>query len=115
MKGKLISNSRIVYEENGFRKYIDILPDTDKTGLEFGMEVEFELVHKLRPQATYTSEEGWSETPIDGIFAKLIDQWDEVEEEYMKDEYPVFGGSFTNALTPWEWLKRYYHPPVRKK
>lgn len=41
-------------------------------------------------------------------------EWEEIMEEYHKDEYPVFGGPFTDAMTPWEWLKTYYHPPVRK-
>ena len=38
--------------------------------------------------------------------------WKEMEEEYLKDEYPVFGGPFTNALSPWEWLRRNYNPPT---
>jgi hypothetical protein len=41
-------------------------------------------------------------------------KWKEIEEDYQKDEYPVFGGPFTDALTPWEWLKKYYNPPTRK-
>lgn len=41
-------------------------------------------------------------------------EWDKIYEEYLKDEYPVFGGPFTNALTPWEWLKIYHHPPLSK-
>lgn len=41
-------------------------------------------------------------------------EWEEIREEYLKDEYPVFGGPFTNALTPWEWLKTWYNPPTRK-
>jgi hypothetical protein len=40
--------------------------------------------------------------------------WEEIEEEYLKDEYPVFGGPFTNAKTPWEWLKTYFKSPKRK-
>ena len=40
--------------------------------------------------------------------------WDDIEEEYLKDEYPVFGGPFTNAMTPFEWLKKHYHSPKRK-
>jgi hypothetical protein len=40
--------------------------------------------------------------------------WEEIEEEYMKDEYPVFGGPFTDARTPFEWLKTYYESPKRK-
>lgn len=44
----------------------------------------------------------------------LYETWEDIEEEYMKDEYPVFGGPFTNALTPFQWLKKYYHLPKRK-
>jgi hypothetical protein len=49
-----------------------------------------------------------------GEFFDQYDPWDDIEEEYMKDEYPVFGGPFTNALKPFEWLKKYYHTPKRK-
>jgi hypothetical protein len=41
--------------------------------------------------------------------------WDEIEEEYARDEYPPFGGPFTGALKPFEWLKLNYNPPTRKK
>lgn len=58
---------------------------------------------------------------MDQEYAKLIyklepivDEWKEIEDEYGKDEYPPFGGPFTNALTPWEWLRRWYNPPTRK-
>lgn len=40
--------------------------------------------------------------------------WNEIEDEYGRDEYPVFGGPFTDARTPWQWLRDNYHPPVRK-
>lgn len=40
--------------------------------------------------------------------------WEDIEEEYHKDEYPVFGGPFTDALKPFEWLKLWYHSPKRK-
>lgn len=41
--------------------------------------------------------------------------WEEIEEEYLKDEYPVFGGPFTEAMTPFQWLKTWYNSPIRKK
>jgi hypothetical protein len=44
----------------------------------------------------------------------LYETWEDIEEEYRKDEYPVFGGPFTNAMTPFEWLKKYYNEPKRK-
>ena len=40
--------------------------------------------------------------------------WEDIEQQYMKDEYPVFGGPFTDALTPFEWLKKNYYTPKRK-
>lgn len=40
--------------------------------------------------------------------------WEEIEEEYSKDEYPVFGGPFTDAMKPFEWLKTWYESPRRK-
>ena len=41
-------------------------------------------------------------------------KWKEIEDQYHSDEYPPFGGPFTNAMTPWEWLKTWYNPPTRK-
>lgn len=118
MKGEIISTQfkfEIKYEENGVRKYINILPETDTTNFEIGDEVEFERVIKLKEGATYDLIDGWNVEPVEGTYAKIIiNGWDEIEEEYMKDEYPVFGGPFTNALTPFQWLKKYYETPKRK-
>lgn len=114
MKGKLITSSRIQYEEGGFRKYINILPETDTSEFNFGDEVEFDIVQKLNEGVTYTDKDGWNKNPIEGEYAKLKNLWEEIEEEYMKDEYPVFGGPFTNSLTPWEWLRKHYKVPLRK-
>jgi hypothetical protein len=44
----------------------------------------------------------------------LYETWEAIEEEYLKDEYPVFGGPFNNAMTPFEWLKKHYYTPKRK-
>lgn len=40
--------------------------------------------------------------------------WDDIYEDYLRDEYPVFGGPFTEAMTFIEWLKIYYQPAVIK-
>jgi hypothetical protein len=40
--------------------------------------------------------------------------WEDIEKDYLKEEYPVFGGPFTDALTPFEWLKKYFNSPKRK-
>lgn len=117
MKGKLISTGfvfEVQFEEDGVRKHLNILPDTDTSEFKLGQEVEFDKVVKLNEGVTYTSEDGWNRNPVEGEFAKIHDEWDEIQQEYLKDEYPVFGGPFTDALTPWEWLKKYYEPAKRK-
>lgn len=50
------------------------------------------------------------------ILDKLTDEetWDNIEEEYARDQYPPFGGPFTDALKPFEWLKLNYKPPKLK-
>lgn len=62
-------------------------------------------------------ETGFEEEVL--IVANLVketkESWEDIEEEYSKDNYPPFGGPFTDALDVWEWLKINYHPPVRKK
>ena len=40
-------------------------------------------------------------------------QWDEIYEEYSKEQYPPFGGPFTDALSFIDWLKQNYITPER--
>lgn len=54
------------------------------------------------------------EKALERMSARGQETWGELESEYSSDEYPVFGGPFTNARTPWQWLETYYHPPIRK-
>jgi len=39
--------------------------------------------------------------------------WEELKEEYSNDQFPPFGGPFTDALDPWEWLSKNFDPPKR--
>lgn len=43
----------------------------------------------------------------------LQETWENIEQEYLKEEYPVFGAPY-NAMTFIEWLNKYYHIPKRK-
>jgi hypothetical protein len=49
-------------------------------------------------------------------YNQLIQQesWNDIYDEYQKDEYPAFGGPFTHAMTFIEWLKLNYYTPTRK-
>lgn len=54
---------------------------------------------------------------IGNEFAKLGENthetmsWEEIEEWYSSDNYPPFGGPFTDAMKPFEWLKLYFSAP----
>ena len=39
--------------------------------------------------------------------------WDEIYDEYSKEQYPPFGGPFTNSLSFIDWLKQNYKAPER--
>jgi hypothetical protein len=40
--------------------------------------------------------------------------WDDIENYWLTDNYPPFGGPFTDAITFIEWLKIYYSIPKLK-
>lgn len=42
------------------------------------------------------------------------EEWDNIFHDYQMDNYPPFGGPFTDAVSFEEWLKNKFHPPVRK-
>jgi hypothetical protein len=45
---------------------------------------------------------------------KLMTQtWQELRDEYANENYPPFGGPFTDALDPWEWLSKNFESPKR--
>jgi hypothetical protein len=48
------------------------------------------------------------ETLTDGM------SWQEIEDWYSSDNYPTFGGPFTDAMSPFEWLKFHFTPPKRR-
>lgn len=41
--------------------------------------------------------------------------WDNIFEDHQKEEYPPFGGPFTDSLELREWLKKNYSVPKRLK
>jgi hypothetical protein len=78
--------------------FIDSISESDYLTKEY--EIEYEIINNECRIIKILESEG---------------KWDEIEEEYARDEYPPFGGPFTGALTPFEWLKLNYNPPTRKK
>jgi len=39
--------------------------------------------------------------------------WNEIYEEYSTEQYPPFGGPFTDTLSFIDWLKQYYIVPEK--
>lgn len=48
------------------------------------------------------------------VTKESTETWKQIEEEYTKDNYPPFGGPFTDAVTQWEWLEKHYNVPKIK-
>lgn len=86
-------------------KFDELLNDPD-----FADKFE-EFVNKKEQQRKMISEI-MEEDAKDGLYDQT---WDDIEDEYQKDNYPPFGGPFTDALDPFTWLRAYYHSPLRKK
>ena len=52
---------------------------------------------------------------LDGTNALCNDKiWDDIYEEYSKEQYPPFGGPFTDSISFIDWLKLYYKTPEKK-
>ena len=57
-----------------------------------------------------------SEYPeLEGTMALCNDKvWDDIYEEYSMEQYPPFGGPFTDSISFIDWLKLYYKFPEKK-
>lgn len=52
---------------------------------------------------------------LEGTIALCEDKiWDDIYNEYSTEQYPPFGGPFTDALSFIDWLKQNYKSPERK-
>lgn len=94
-----------------------------------GREVKFDIVDEFTHPHLYEGV-GWGDgiryarlyhDTKPGFVEKRIAQmksindksWDEIYEEYSNDQYPPFGGPFTDSLSFTEWLKLNYIAPDR--
>jgi hypothetical protein len=52
---------------------------------------------------------------LEGTMALCNDKvWDDIYEEYSMEQYPAFGGPFTDSISFIDWLKLYYKSPEKK-
>jgi hypothetical protein len=40
--------------------------------------------------------------------------WDDIYHDYTAEQYPAFGGPFTDSISFIDWLKLYYKTPEKK-
>jgi len=61
--------------------------------------------------------EAYSETEypeVEGTLTLCNEKiWDELYDEYSKEQYPPFGGPFTDSISFIDWLKRNYKAPQK--
>lgn len=62
----------------------------------------------------YETKPGFVERRMKQMNAINDKTWDDIYEEYSNEQYPPFGGPFTNALSFIDWLKQNYIAPERK-
>jgi hypothetical protein len=60
-------------------------------------------------EISYLNDEDNSHTKKDET-----ETWDDIEDFWLTDNYPPFGGPFTDAITFIDWLKIYYSTPKLK-
>lgn len=74
------------------------------------VDIDFELVEVyVEPPDTIHCNRGSNVK-----YAKISTSWDNIFDDYQKENYPPFGGPFDDAYTLSEWLKKNFHPPKRK-
>jgi hypothetical protein len=97
-------------------EYQTILPlDLDLNG----KEVEFDwcviVDHDSGKGKEYAKLINPEYPELEGTLALCNDKiWDDIYEEYSTEQYPAFGGPFTDSISFIDWLKLYYKFPEKK-
>jgi hypothetical protein len=79
--------------------------------------VEVRVIGGLKNFAKLISNTNNEEYPeIEGTLALCNDKvWDDIYDEYSKEQWPAFGGPFTDSMSFIDWLKENYKAPQRIK
>lgn len=106
---ELIRQAEVLEKDKEYREYQKFLSNMKEHQIKLYSEIEH-LIIMWSNDGTKTAGS------LTRDIMKLLETetWEEIEEEYLKDEYPVFGGPFTNAMKPFEWLRTWYNSPIRK-
>lgn len=97
----------VFMDESG---YYNFWPSNDNPG--FWSSYNLKLIAEQLDELNKEWNQHLKEILVDP--SKELLSWEDIEEEYYNSEYPVFGGPFTNALKPFDWLKLFFNVPKRK-
>ena len=77
-------------------------------------DVEFEVVEEP-PYKLYAKLIKPEYPELEGTMTLCNDKiWNEIYDEYSTEQYPAFGGPFTDSISFIDWLKQNYIVPKRK-
>ena len=77
----------------------------------------WELIEQLVKESQLPQQEISNDDypELEGTIALCNDKiWDDIYEEYSMEQYPPFGGPFTDSISFIDWLKLYYKTPEKK-
>lgn len=79
--------------------------------------VEVRVIGGLKNFAKLISNTNDEEYPeLEGTLALCNDKvWDDIYDEYSTEQWPAFGGPFTDSMSFIDWLKENYKAPQRIK
>jgi len=79
-------------------------------------DVEFDIVISALDFISYAKLIKPEYPELEGTMALCNDKvWDEIYDEYSTEQYPAFGGPFTDSISFIDWLKQYYKSPEKLK
>ena len=73
----------------------------------------YEVIHKFPHKVYFDIDSKYPE--LDGTNELCNDKiWDDIYHDYTAEQYPAFGGPFTDSISFIDWLKLYYKVPEKK-
>ena len=101
-----------------YEKYYFLDEDAEGGKVEFEVVKEFidNYTNQVQEYAKLVKDTDEKYPELEGTMALCNDKiWDDIYDEYSTEQYPPFGGPFTNALEFIVWLKQNFKAPERIK
>jgi len=84
-------------------------------GIEYAKLIDKKVICEYSGLPSVTSYTTSEYPELEGTLELCNDKvWDDIYEEYSMEQYPAFGGPFTDSISFIDWLKLYYKSPEKK-